>query len=126
MIIFAFFAFVNAFVSTRKIQASSVIKQDGFSDYLTHGVDIYGVQGVQKLETEKKHSLRIAMAIVFIEFTMNTSYFFTEIGGDLQGVFLSLISATVPTALLIAETYMLSQTNFNIYACESLLDKRED
>ena len=89
-------------------------------------MDIYGVQGVQKLETEKKHSLRIAMAIVFIEFTMNTSYFFTEIGGDLQGVFLSLISATVPTALLIAETYMLSQTNFNIYACESLLDKRED
>ena len=52
---------------------------------------------------------------------MNTSYFFGEIGGDLQGIFLSVIAALVPTALLIAETYMLSQTKFDIYASEELL-----
>ena len=125
MIIFAFFSFVNAFLSIRKIQASNVIKMDGFSDYMIHGVDIYGVQGIQKLETEKKRCFTIAMAIVLIEFTMNTSYFMNEIGGDLQSILLSIIAALVPTALLIAETYMLSQTKFDIYACESLLDKKE-
>jgi len=123
MIIFAFFAFVNAFLSSRKIQASDVIKQDGFSNYLVHGVDIFGLQGVTKLETEKVRSLVIGCAIIFIEFTMNTSYFFTEIGGDLQGILLSIIAALVPTALLIAETYMLSQTKFDIYASEELIAK---
>ena len=52
---------------------------------------------------------------------MNTSYFFTEIGGDLQGILLSIIAALVPTALLIAETFMLSGTQFEKYACEELL-----
>ena len=47
----------------------------------------------------------------------------TEIGGDLQGMFLSLVAALVPTALLIAETLMLSQTKFDIYACDELLSK---
>ena len=123
MIIFAFFAFVNAFLSSRKIQGSNVIKQDGFSNYLVHGVDIFGLQGVTKLETEKIRSLVIGCSIIFIEFTMNTSYFFTEIGGDLQGILLSVIAALVPTALLIAETYMLSQTKFDIYASEELIAK---
>lgn len=123
MIVFAFFAFVNAFLSARKIQASNVIKQDGFSNYLVHGVDIFGLQGVTKLESEKVRSLVIGCAIIFIEFTMNTSYFFTEIGGDLQGILLSIIAALVPTALLIAETYMLSQTKFDIYASEELIAK---
>ena len=123
MIVFAFFAFVNAFFSIRKIQGSNVIKQDGFSNFLTHGVDIYGIQGVRKLESEKVRSLVIGCAIIFIEFTMNTSYFFSEIGGDLQGIFLSVVAALVPTALLIAETYMLSQTKFDIFACEELVAK---
>lgn len=123
MIVFAFFAFVNAFLSSRKIQGSNVIKQDGFSNYLVHGTDIFGLQGVTKLESEKVRSLVIGCSIIFIEFTMNTSYFFTEIGGDLQGILLSIIAALVPTALLLAETYMLSQTKFDIYASEELIAK---
>ena len=123
MIIFAFFAFVNAFFTIRKIQGSNVIKQDGFSNYLTHGVDIYGLQGIRKLEAEKNRSFVIGCAIILIEFTMNTSYFFGEIGGDLQGIFLSVIAALVPTALLIAETYMLSQTKFDIFASEGLISR---
>ncbi len=125
MIIFAFFAFVNAFFTIRKIQGSNVIKQDGFSNYLTHGVDILGLQGVKKLESEKTRSLVIGCAIILIEFTMNMSYFFGEIGGDLQGIFLSVVAALVPTALLIAETYMLSQTKFDIWASEELIAKVE-
>lgn len=123
MIVFAFFAFVNGFLCVRKIQGSNVIKQDGFSNFLTHGVDIFGIQGIRKLESEKTRSLVIGCSIILIEFTMNTSYFFGEIGGDLQGIFLSVIAALVPTALLIAETYMLSQTKFDIYACEELVAK---
>ncbi|MCM1265051.1 MAG: hypothetical protein NC200_02535 [Candidatus Gastranaerophilales bacterium] len=123
LIVFAFFAFVNAFFVTRKIQGSNVIKQDGFSNYITHGTDIFGVQGIRKLDSEKVRSLVIGCSIILIEFTMNTSYFFTEIGGDLQGMFLSVVAALVPTALLIAETYMLSQTKFDIYACEELIAK---
>ena len=86
-------------------------------------MDIFGLQGIKKLESEKSRSLVIGCAIILIEFTMNTSYFFTEIGGDLQGIFLSVIAALVPTALLIAETYMLSQTKFDIYASEELIAK---
>ena len=76
-----------------------------------------------KIETEKNRALAIACAIIFIEFAMNVSYFMTEIGGDLQGMFLSLVAALVPTALLIAETLMLSQTKFEINACDELLSK---
>ena len=123
LIVFAFFAFVNVFYSIRKIQASNVIKQDGFSNYISHGVNILGLEGVRKLEVEKVRSLVIGCSIIFIEFTMNTSYFMTEIGGDLSGMLLSFIAASVPTALLIAETYMLSQTKFDIYACEELISK---
>lgn len=123
LIVFAFFSFVNAFLCTKKIQGSQVIKQDGFSDYQHHGVTIYGLEGVRKLNSEKTRSMAIAVAIIFIEFAMNISYFMTEIGGDLQGMFLSLVAALVPTALLIAETLMLSQTKFDIYACDELLSK---
>lgn len=123
LIIFAFFAFVNAFYCIRKIQGSNVIKQDGFSNYMSHGVNIFGLEGIRKLESEKIRSLVIGIAIVCIEFSMNTSYFMTEIGGDFQGIFLSFVAALVPTALLIAETYMLSQTKFDIYAGEELISR---
>ncbi len=125
MIIFAFFTFVTAFLNVRKIQASQVIKLDGFGDYLKHGVEILGLQAVKKLESEKNRSLIIACSIICIEFTMNMSYFADEIGGDLQGLLLSVIAALVPTALLIAETYMLSQTKFDICVIEDLLDKKD-
>jgi len=63
------------------------------------------------------------MIIVFIEFTMNISYFMQTIGEDLKGMLLSAIAALVPTALLIAETYMLSQTQFETFAIEELTEK---
>ncbi len=123
MIIFAFFAFVNAFFCNKKIQASNVLKNDGFSNYFKHGVEIYGLQGVKKLNTDMQRSFIIGLCIIFIEFSMNISYFMQEMGGDLGGMFLSSVAAMVPTALLIAETYMLSQTKFDIYACDELLAK---
>lgn len=100
-----------------------MIKQDGFSDYRQHSVNIFGLEGVRKLTIDKNRYLAIACSIIFIEFSMNVSYFMTEIGGDLKGIALSLIAALVPTALLIAETLMLSQTQFDIYACDELLAK---
>lgn len=54
---------------------------------------------------------------------MNTSYFMTEIGADLNGILLSIVAALVPTALLVAETYMLSKTNYEIFASDSLIAK---
>ena len=123
LIIFAFFAFVNSFLCTRKIQGSDVIKNDGFRNYLAHGVDIFGLQNVKKLNFEKTRSLIIGISIIFIEFSMNTSYFMTEIGGDLQGILLSIIAALVPTALLIAETYMLSNTKYEAWVCDELISK---
>ena len=123
LIIFAFFSFVNGFLINKKIQASSVIKNDGFSNYLQHGTEIYGVQGVKKLDTDMRRSFIIGLCIIFIEFSMNISYFMQEIGADLGGIFLSCVAALVPTALLIAETYMLSQTKFETYASEEILSK---
>lgn len=123
MIIFAFLSFTMAFTNSKKIQGSSVIKQDGFSDYLCHGVNILGIQAVRKLESEKKTALSIGCAIIFIEFTMNVSYFMTNFGDDLQSIILCIIAALVPTALLIAETFMLSATKFEISAIEDLISK---
>ena len=123
LIIFAFFAFVNGFFSNKKILASNVLKQDGFSNYLQHGVEIYGLEGVKKLDKEMRRSFIIGIAIVIIEFSMNVSYFMQEIGQDLSGMALSAVAALVPTALLIAETYMLSQTKFETFASEELLAK---
>ncbi len=123
LIIFAFFAFVSAFTSAKKIQASHVIKQDGYSDHRQHGVTIFGLEGTRKLEADKSRALFIGCSIIFIEFTMNITYFATEIGGDLQGLFTSLVAALVPTSLLIAETFMMSQTMFDIYAGDELIAK---
>lgn len=123
MIIFAFFAFVNAFLCIKKIQASNVLKNDGFSNYLQHGVEIFGCEGIRKLQTDMKRSFYIGLAVIFIEFSMNISFFMQEMGGDLGGMFLSSVAALVPTALLIAETYMLSQTKFDIFACEEIIEK---
>lgn len=123
LIIFAFFSFVATFTASKKIQASEVIKQDGFSDYRQHGVNIFGLEGVKKLRADSRRYLWIAGCIIFIEFSMNVSYFMTEIGGDFKGLALSFIAALVPTALLLAETVLLSQTNFDIYACDELISK---
>ena len=123
LIIFAFFAFVSSFLAGKKIQGSSVIKQDGFTDYRQHGVSIFGLEGARKLEHDKKLFLTIACVIVFIEFMMNVSYFMSETGGDFKGIMLSIIAALVPTALLIAETLMLGQTRFEVYACDELITK---
>ncbi|MCI1273410.1 MAG: hypothetical protein LKG27_03130 [Clostridiaceae bacterium] len=123
LIIFAFFTFVSAFTASKKIQGSQVIKQDGFSDYIQHGVTIYGLEGIRRLEFEKRRSFAIAISIILIEFSMNVSYFMTEIGGDLNGILLSIVAALVPTALLIAETVMMSQTRFEVTSCDELIAK---
>ena len=123
MIVFAFFAFVNAFACNRKIQASNVLKKDGFSNYLQHGVEIYGLEGVRKLNREMRQSFIIGGAIIFIEFSMNVSYFMQQWGEDLGGILLSGLAALVPTAILIAETYMLSATKFETSACDDLISK---
>ena len=123
LIIFAFFAFVNGFLANKKIQASNVLKNDGFCNYMQHGTEIYGLQGVKKIDTDMRRSFIIGLCIIFIEFSMNISYFMQEIGGDLGGILLSAVAALVPTALLIAETFMLSQTKFETHACEEILAK---
>ena len=123
LIIFAFFAFANGFTANKKIQASNVLKTDGFSNYIQHGVEIYGLEGVKKLDREMRRFYFIGIVIVLIEFSMNASFFMQEMGGDLRGMILSTIAALVPTALLIAETYMLSQTKFETFAVEELINK---
>ena len=99
------------------------MKTDGFSNYLQHGVEIFGLEGIRKLNTEMRQSFTIGLCIIFIEFSMNVSYFMQEMGGDLGGMALSFLAALVPTAILIAETYMLSATKFSIFACDGLTDK---
>ncbi len=126
MIIFAFFAFAGAFTTNKKMQASNVLKNDGFSNYQDHGVDIYGLSGMEKLNKEMRRSFTIGLCIIFIEFSMNLSYFSQEIGGDLKGLFLSAIAALVPTALLIAETFMVSKTMFDVNSINGLISKREE
>ena len=56
---------------------------------------------------------------------MNVSYFSTEIGQDFYGLFLSLVAALVPTTLLIAETFLLSGTEFEIFALEEIRAKAD-
>ena len=123
LIIFAFFMFVNAFTVHKKIGASDIIKQDGFSNYLTHGVEIYGLEGSKRLDSEMRRYIFIGLAIILIEFSMNISYFMQEIGSDMKGLFISCVAALVPTALLIAETIILSHTKFCISASEELIAK---
>ena len=97
LIIFAFFSFVNGFTSKKKVRASDVIRYDGYSDYIHHGVNIYGLEGIKKIDADMRHSFIIGICIIFIEL--------------------------VPTALLIAETFMLSQTKFETFALEELISK---
>ncbi len=122
LIIFAFFSFVRAFTIGKQIKGSEIIKYDGFHDYNRHGVTILGLDSMRSLEREKKIVMFIACSIIIIEFTMNVSYFITEIGGDIQGMFLSIMTAFVPTALLIAETHMLSATMYKIHNLNELLE----
>ena len=122
LIIFAFFSFVRAFTAGKQIKGSEIIKFDGFHDYNTHGVTVLGLDSMRSLEKEKKLVMFIACFIILIEFTMNVSYFITEIGGDIQGMFLSIVTALVPTALLIAETHMLSETMYKINNYNELLE----
>ncbi len=121
LIIFAFFSFVRAFTAGKQIKGSEIIKFDGFHDYNSHGVTVLGLDSMRSLEKEKKLVMFIACFIILIEFTMNVSYFITEIGGDIQGMFLSIVTALVPTALLIAETHMLSETMYKINNYNELL-----
>lgn len=124
MIIFAFFALTSAFLSTKRINGAEVVKKDGFNNYMHHGVDLFGSEAIKKLKSEGFRSLLIALAIIFIEFTMNVSYFMQEIGGgEWSGIFLSLVAALVPTALLVAETFMLSHTQYEIHTCEEILSR---
>ena len=121
LIIFAFFSFVSAFTTMKKIGASDIIKQDGFSNYLSHGVEIYGLEGIKRLDAEMRRYIFVGLAIILIEFSMNISYFTQEIGSDMKGLFISCVAALVPTALLIAETIILSHTKFEILASEELI-----
>ena len=123
MIIFGFFMFTNAFLNVRKVQGSNVLKQDGFSNYQNHGVEIFGLEGCKKLNVDMRRSITIGLGIIGIEFTMNVSYFSQTIGGDLSGMLLSMVAALVVTAILIAETYMLSQTKYEIWTLEELMAK---
>lgn len=122
LIIFAFFSFVRAFAIGKQIKGSEIIKFDGFHDYANHGVTVLGLDSMRNLERERKVVMFIACFIILIEFTMNVSYFITEIGGDIQGMFLSFVTALVPTALLIAETHMLSATMHKINNYSELLE----
>ena len=54
---------------------------------------------------------------------MNVSYFIGVMGGDVMGMVLSFIAASVPTAILIMETTMLGNTKFEIIVREELLEK---
>ena len=54
---------------------------------------------------------------------MNISYFAQTMGNDLGGLIISAVAALVVTAILIAETYMLSQTKYDIWTLEELIAK---
>ncbi len=123
MIIFAFHCFSTSFATTKRVHASNVIREDGFSDYNIHGVNIHGVESSKNLKKEAKKFFLIALAVVIIEMSMNVSYFVGVMGGDVMGILLSFIAALVPTAILIMETNMLGNTKFDIIIKEELLEK---
>ncbi len=124
MIIFAFFSMTSAFLSTKRVNGAEVMKKDGFNNYMQHGVDMFGSEAIKKIKSEGFRALLIALAIIFIEFTMNVSYFMQEIGGgEWSGIFLSIVAALVPTALLVAETFMLSHTQYEIHTCDEILSR---
>ena len=121
LIIFAFFSFVRGFTISKQMKSSEIIKFDGFHDYNSHGVTILGLDAMKSLTKEKNIVMFTACFIILIEFTMNVSYFIGEIGADIQGMFLSFVTALVPTALLIAETHLLSSTMHKINNYNELL-----
>ena len=123
MIVFAFHCFATSFATTKLLYASNVIKQDGFSDYNQHGVVLHGVESSKNLKKESKKFFLIALGVVFIEITMNVSYFIGVMGGDVMGMILSFVGAMLPTAILIMETTMLGNTKFEIIIREELLEK---
>ena len=123
MIIFAFHCFATSFATSKRVAASNVIKQDGFSDYNVHGVIIHGVESSKNLKREAKKFFIIAVCVVFIEISMNASYFIGVMGGDVMGMILSFIAALLPTAILIMETTMLGNTKFEIIIREELMEK---
>lgn len=124
MIIFAFFTLAQAFTIAKRVNGSEVIKKDGFANYMNHGVDLFGTEAVKKLRSDAFRSYLIAGTVIFIEFTMNVSYFMQEIGGgEWGGILMSVIAAFVPTALLVAETFMLSHTQFEMHICDEILDR---
>ena len=123
MIVFAFHCFATSFATTKRLYASNVIKQDGFSDYNIHGVVLHGVESSKNLKKEAKKFFLIALCVVFIEITMNVSYFIGVMGGDVMGMILSFVGALLPTAILIMETTMLGNTKFEIIIREELLEK---
>lgn len=123
MIVFAFHCFATSFATAKRVYASNVIKQDGFSDYNVHGVILHGVESSKNLKRESKKFFIIALCVVFIEITMNVSYFIGVMGGDVTGMVLSFVAALVPTAILIMETTMLGNTKFEIISREELLEK---
>lgn len=124
MIIFAFFTLAQAFTIAKRVNASEVIKKDGFANYMNHGVDLFGTEAVKKMKSDAFRSYLIAGTVIFIEFTMNVSYFMQEIGGgEWGGILMSAIAAFVPTALLVAETFMLSHTQFEMHICDEILDR---
>ena len=123
MICFAFHCFSTSFSISKRLHASNVIREDGFSDYNIHGVSVHGIESSKNLKKEARKFLMIALAVVVIELTMNVSYFINEMGHDVQGMVLSFIAALVPTAILIMETTMLGNTKFEIICKQELLDK---
>ena len=123
MIVLGFFMFANAFFNVRKVQGSNVLKQDGFSNYKDHGVEIFGLAGVRKLNSDKIKCLIIGIAIIAIEFTMNVSYFMQAKGDNLGEMLLCIIAALVVTAILIAETYLLSATKYEKWTLEEIIAK---
>ena len=123
MIIFAFHCFSTSFAITKRINASNVIKQDGFSDYNIHGVSLHGVESSKNLKKEAKKWLLIAICVVIIEYTMNVTYFTGVMGGDILNMVICALGAALPTAILIMETTMLGNTKFEIIIREELLDK---
>ena len=123
MIVFAFHCFATSFATTKRMNAANAIKQDGFSDYFVHGVVLHGIESCKNLKKEAKKFFLIALTVVLIELTMNVSYFIAVMGGDVMGMLLSFVAASVPTAILIAETTMLGNTKYEIIIREELLEK---
>ncbi len=123
MIVFAFHCFATSFAITKRVYASNIIKQDGFSDYNVHGVTLHGVESSKNLKKESKKWLFVAICVVIIEYTMNVSYFTGVMGGDILNMIICALGAALPTAILIMETTMLGNTKFEIMIREELLEK---